>query len=274
MFKKPLLPTETHLVINLKAGVFACVLSSDTLWSGNRSKKKNCNTEVFQKIFTSCIQFFRIEVLVEALSCSLWHFVGVSHQTTPMASPCWARLPQRRSSWWVSAPRAEKSSGSLQRSSERPSRRSTRWSRYTSSVRKDVHTHTSTLCKRKQERTVLYTADCNLSRFCCRGIGEATRHPATRHTHQWRASGHTHRTRLSLRCWFCSCSIKCTTQHTLLITMHTLLKAMQKIGQLHGREEHEKAQHAEKEKEVWMMVRGLKVPLSLFVIKGRNSSRK
>lgn len=70
---------------------------------------------------------------------TLHFFVGVSSQSTPMALRCWARLPQRRSSSWVSAPRAERSSESLQRSSEKPSQRSTRWSRYTSSVRQQTY---------------------------------------------------------------------------------------------------------------------------------------
>lgn len=83
---------------------------------------------------------------------------------------------------------------------------------------------------------------CSLSLWCCRGIGEATRHPATWHTHQWRASGHTHRTRLSLRCWFCSHSMKCTTQHTFPNSAYITEGTVENKT----REVHEKAQ-ADKE---------------------------
>lgn len=103
--------------------------------------------------------FFRIKVMVKALSFCLWHF-GVSHQTTLMASPCWARLPQRRSSWWVSAPQVEKSSGNLLRSYERLSLRSTRWSRYTSSVRNEVRISQH---MQMQTHTLLHMACCNNS---------------------------------------------------------------------------------------------------------------
>lgn len=154
-----------------------------------------CLTVKHRHVFESSITFIlsRFKVRLKALCLC---------QITPTASPCWVHLPQRRSSWWASAPRAERNSGSLQRSSERPSRRSTRWSRYTSSVRNKT--------RRSIANThILSRAVCDPAFLCFRGIGEAARHPAAHHPHQWRASGHTHRTRLSLRCWFCSRSMKC-----------------------------------------------------------------
>lgn len=78
---------------------------------------------------------FPVTVMVKTL---LFLFVGVSHQSMPMVSPWWARLLQRRSSWWVSALQVEKSSGSLRKSSESQSQRSTRWNRFTSSVRRKI----------------------------------------------------------------------------------------------------------------------------------------
>lgn len=128
----------------------------------------------------------------------------------PMVLPWWAHLPQRRSSWWASALRAERSSGSSLKSSERLLQRSTRWSRYTSSVRKASHS-SQHLQMLSQKNAAL--CNCNSSSlFCCRGTGEATRHPATWLAHKWRSNGCSHNTWLSLRCWFCLCSI---IQHTL-----------------------------------------------------------
>lgn len=110
--------------------------------------------------------------------------VGVSHQTMPMVSPWWARLPQRRNSWWVSALQVGKSSGSLRKSSESQSQRSTRWNRFTSSVRRKKKTFTILkFCICKQILINLCTAHWTFPFSCCRGTGEATRHPATWLTH-------------------------------------------------------------------------------------------
>lgn len=93
-----------------------------------------------------------------------------------------------------------------------------------------THIHTSQFVQMQTHTCGVCWSGFNLSFWCHRGIREAARHPATWHTQQWRASGHTHRTRLSLRCWFCSHSIKCTTLHTLLITVHIGLRGMLKNG--------------------------------------------
>lgn len=73
---------------------------------------------------------------------------------------------------------------------------------------KEGSTHTTTYANASRHCAVCGWLQAIYTYFlCCRGVGKTTRHPATWHTHQWRTSGHTHRTRLSLRCWFCSCSI-------------------------------------------------------------------
>lgn len=130
-----------------------------------------------------------------------------------MASPCWAPLPRRRSSWWASAPQAEKSSGNLQKSFGRPSQKSMRWNRYTSSVRKSArarphrHTQINICCSG-------WTVEISVLQGSWRGNKASSHRAYTPMAGKWT---HTQDTAPLQVLFFCSCSLKCITQQTLCI---------------------------------------------------------